>query len=206
MTAFQFLKHIVSFDLPIVLSTGLANYSEIDAAISFINSQGKAKSKKNELSILQCTSMYPIGNEDANLAVIGGLKNRYPNNRIGYSDHTRGTEACKLAIALGAEILEVHFTDKSIKSDFRDHIVSLDADDIKSLRKHAEVTSELLGSKDKKLTDIEHENNHHVTFRRALYLNKNMKKGSIIEATDIISLRPEVGIPANYFENLSDEN
>ncbi len=202
LTARQFLKEILTLDLPIVLSTGLANYEEIESTICYLESQGKPLGCRDKLSILQCTSMYPIEDEFANLNVISILKEKYPNSIIGYSDHTRGTEACRLAIALGAEILEVHFTDKTIKSDFRDHQVSLDSDEVKSLRDYAFRANKLLGSKEKKLTEIESLNEHHISFRRGLYLNKDLQSGHIIKVEDIISLRPQVGIAADKFDKL----
>lgn len=202
LTAYQFLRELLTLELPIVLSTGLANLDEIDNTMAFLGRQGCTFGDSDTLTILQCTSMYPIENRFANLGVIETLKMRYPETRIGYSDHTRGSEACKLAIALGAEVLEVHFTDKSIKSDFRDHLVSLDADEVRLLRQYAAQTNELLGTGDKKLTDIEFENNHHISFRRALYLKKDMEVGDVITPSDIISLRPDQGISAIYFDEL----
>ena len=144
---------------------------------------------------MQCTSMYPITDTDANLAVINTLKN-IDNITIGYSDHTVDSEALYAAVVLGARVVEFHFTDTREGKDFRDHKVSLQAEEVNDLSMRINRFFKLLGSSEKIPLDIEIENGHVISFRRALYLNQDVKAGTTITKNMISSLRPNKGISA----------
>ena len=102
----------------------------------------------------------------------------------------------------GANILEFHFTDNKNNSTFRDHKVSLDNNEIKILIERIKRLNVINGSGIKSPTKSELNNNHVQSFRRAVYFNKNMRKGEIVKKDDLISLRPNKGIDAREFNNI----
>ena len=153
------------------------------------------------LAILQCTSMYPINPDQANLDVIKTYKSK-TGLTVGYSDHTIGTKALSYAFAMGAEILEFHFTDNNKNRDFRDHLVSLDLKDVNELIKEISLIRDLKGSDKKKPTTSELENGHLKSFRRSVYPSRDIKKGEILNEKNLTVLRPVSGIDAREFDNL----
>lgn len=202
LTAYPVLKELAKTKKPIMLSTGLSDLLEIKETVAFLENCNSIYKKKEYLSILQCTSMYPIPYSDANLNVITTLTSQFPHLDIGYSDHTEGKRAVEIAVALGAKILEVHFTDTREGKTFRDHKVSLVKDELIELRKYIKEVNELKGLYHKGLTKSEIDNNHPTTFRRALYFKKDLAKGTIIKENDLVALRPNHGIDARDFSQL----
>jgi N,N'-diacetyllegionaminate synthase len=201
LTAYPLIKMIVSKGKPIVLSTGLATIEEIYNTIEYICALDDVYRSKKMISILQCTSMYPIPNKDANLNVIRTLQEAFPYS-IGYSDHTEGVKAAQLALGLGAKIIEVHFTDEREGKKFRDHKVSFTPDELQTLKMESEVTSLLMGDGYKRPMQSEVDSGHITSFRRALYPARDIIKGQIIEESDLVALRPMHGIPASNFLNI----
>jgi N-acetylneuraminate synthase/N,N'-diacetyllegionaminate synthase len=201
LTAYPVLTKLAELNKPIILSTGLSNIEEIKASINHICKANSNYKNQNMLSILQCTSMYPIPNEDANLSVITSFKNEF-HYPIGYSDHTSSTYAAEIAVALGASILEVHFTDTKESTSFRDHQVSFNSDDLKKLIKNINVIKKLLGDGIKRPMKSEIENGHLTSFRRAIYPIRNISKNETVTLNDFIALRPENGLPATEINNI----
>lgn len=201
LTATTLLRAFAKKGKPIILSTGLSNFEEISNAVEVIRSANPAYKEEGMLSLLQCTSMYPIANTDANLEVIKSL-NQIPNITVGYSDHTVGLEALVTSVAVGARILEFHFTDKREGQEFRDHKVSLMVDEVLELRKRINSVMELLGSSKKEPMEIELSTDHVTSFRRALYPSKDLLSGTIVTEEDLVSLRPNHGIGAEYLDDL----
>jgi len=201
MTAYNLIKKMVLTGKPIILSTGLATLDEVKDVVKFVESIDKSYISEKKLALLQCTSMYPIPDEDANLNVILTYKKEF-NLTIGYSDHTIGMEAVEIAVAMGAEIIEVHFTDSRENKTFRDHKVSATKDEIQALIKKIKKIKTLQGSFDKKPTKSEIESGHVKSFRRGIYAKHDIKKAKIINEEDLITLRPLVGIGAEEFYNI----
>ena len=199
LTAYSILAAIAAKNKPLVLSTGLAEKSEIMATLEYLQSVNSMYHDKNNLALLQCTSMYPIPYSDANLLVIQDLK-QATGLTVGYSDHTVGNQALEVAVALGAEILEFHFTDSRENKSFRDHQVSLTKDEVIQLRESILLIRDLLGSKQKRQLKIESE--HRVSFRRAVYLNRDLQKNQVVSSTDLTFLRPNHGIDAREADQL----
>nr|ADH42967.1 sialic acid synthase [uncultured SAR11 cluster alpha proteobacterium H17925_38M03] len=201
LTCYQLLKIFAKKGKPIILSSGLSSMKEINEAIKFIIYNNKKYKKKENLSVMQCTSSYPTQDSDANLRVITSLaKNK--NITPGYSDHTFGSMALKMAYSLGAKVLEFHFTDTRKNKSFRDHKVSLDLEETKQLIEDLKRIKNLLGSHEKHPTKSEIKSKHTTSFRRGVYLNKNLQKGKIIKEKDLICLRPNVGIDARFYNRL----
>jgi N,N'-diacetyllegionaminate synthase len=202
LTAYPILKKIAAIGKPILLSTGLANMDEVIATVKYICSCNRVYKKKNMLGILQCTSMYPIPDEDANLKVITEFQNIFPDTVIGYSDHTEGTNAAEIAVALGAQILEVHFTNDKENRSFRDHKVSFTSKEIRALLKKLNRIKNLLGDGIKKPMQSEVDSGHVSSFRRGLYASGDLQNGQLIEDCDVIALRPNQGVSANMIEEI----
>ena len=199
LTAYPILKSTASLRKPILLSTGLANEQEVLSCIDFIKSCDSFYEDTNNIAVLQCTSMYPIPNADANLRVMSQLR-QLTGCAIGYSDHTEGSKALEMAVALGAQILEFHFTDSRENKTFRDHKVSLTKNEVQDLIHEIKNIKELLGSSEKKPLEIEGE--HITSFRRAVYPRADIPENTVITEEHLITLRPNHGIPATDFYDL----
>ncbi len=201
LTAYPILKNIVSTGKPIILSTGLATLEEIRDAVKYIQGLDVRYKQKQNLALLQCTSMYPIPDNEANLNAMNLLREEF-NLTIGYSDHTIGTEAVQIAYSMGAEIIEMHFTNSREGKTFRDHQVSFTCDEIKHLIMGMKYIREIQGVSGKQPTNSEIETNHTVSFRRAVYPLRDLPKGTVIDENDITVLRPNHGIDARDFDKV----
>jgi len=147
---------------------------------------------KNYLAVLQCTTSYPVIDQDVNLAVIQDFKKKFNNELIGYSDHTIGVDAAIFAAAFGANIVEKHFTIKKNFSTFRDHQLSADENEMKTLVEKIRKIEVLRGIPEKKI--LKTEKKFIKIARRSYCINKNKLKGSRISKDDLILLRPGSGI------------
>ena len=202
LTAFPIIESIIKKKKPIILSTGLSTLKEIIETINFIQSKDQRYKNYNMLSILQCTSLYPTPDNEVNLNVLKTLKEK-TNLAIGYSHHNKGSLALLTAYALGAKILEFHFTDDRKGQKFRDHKISLNYNETKKLVTNIKKIGNLLGSYEKKPTSLEISKNHIVSFRRAIYSTKFLKAGEKLSSGSLVCLRPNLGLdPRNLKKNL----
>lgn len=199
MTAYPVIREIVKTAKPMIISTGLANLQEVLETVAFVQGLNPRYHDPDMLALLQCTSMYPIAFEDANLSVMDLLR-QATGLSIGYSDHTEGSLALEVAVAMGAEVLEFHFTDSREGKTFRDHKVSLTKDEVLALGRKIRQIQALQGSKLKRPLDVEAE--HRVSFRRAVYPARNLAAGTLLTAEDLVTLRPNHGIDARDFDRL----
>jgi sialic acid synthase SpsE len=175
---------IVSYKKPIIISTGMSNLKDIYKIRNFL----KDKINKDKVCFLHCVSSYPTENKDANLLAIRFLKNKL-DYEIGYSDHTIGIFACKVAFSLGARVIEKHFTLSHNFSKFRDHKISATKDQLQDLNKFILKFIEISGLENKIITFNEKLNINNS--RRSPYANKDLKTGHFIKSKDIIFLRPK---------------
>ena len=188
----EFLKYVAQQNKPIILSLGMGSLSEIEEAISTIESEGN-----KQISILHCVAMYPPDDKDTNLLRIQTLQNIYPYE-VGFSDHSMGTEIPLAAITLGATIIEKHFTlDKT--SVGWDHHMSADPKELTSIVKGAKRISNALGSRRIFRTEGD---NRLAEFRRSVVAGRNLKAGHIVELVDLDFKRPGTGIPPNMVSSL----
>jgi len=201
LTAYPVLKATARKKKPIVISTGLATEKEVIETVNYLQKLDSLYTKSDYIAVLQCTSMYPIRVEDAHLNVIQQLRSKL-NLVLGYSDHTEGTLALEIAAAMGAEILEFHFTDTREGKSFRDHKVSLTSIEVQNLRKKVDEIKKLQGNPEKKPVPIEIENGHEISFRRAVYPSRDILKDEILDETNLTVLRPLAGIDAREYDNL----
>jgi len=201
LTAYPVLKKIADKRKPMILSTGLSTMDEISGTLRYLQGLDPIYGQNGMLALLQCTSMYPIPHEEANLNVMGTLKKKF-GVVVGYSDHTVGTDAVLAASALGAEIIEFHFTDSREGKVFRDHKISFTRDEVKVLLPVIKKMRTLAGAKDKAPTASEISSGHVTSFRRALYPARDLAGGTVLKEEDLVALRPNVGIGAEYYEKL----
>lgn len=199
LTAIPIINEICKLKKPVIVSSGLSSFRDVTQTINLIKSKKFYKSKN--LALLQCTSMYPINFSDVNLKVMMKYKEKF-NIPVGYSDHTVGIKALKYAYSCGAEILEFHFTDNKKNRNFRDHKVSLTKSDISDLKNEIEIIDSLMGSDNKTPLKIEIENGHDVSFRRAVYPSKDIKKNEKLDENNLTVLRPNHGIDARDYYKL----
>jgi N-acetylneuraminate synthase/N,N'-diacetyllegionaminate synthase len=201
LTAYPILKWMADKSKPIILSTGLSSLDEIEATIAYIRSVNAYYNKPDTIILLQCTTNYPTKDEDVNLAVIPLLKERF-NIPIGYSHHNLHSEPLWIAAALGAEVLEFHFTDVKEGRSFRDHQLSLTYSNVLDLKSKISLYKKFIGTKNKFLLNAELLNNHHVSFRRAIYPSLNLNEGDVVNEQNLCTLRPNIGIDAREWDKL----
>lgn len=170
-----------------ILSTGLCSDDEIKKVVNYCIE----KHQRKKILLMQCTSMYPIPDNEANLAVIENYKKNY-DIKIGYSDHTLGIDALKVSISMGVDAVEFHYTLNRADTSFRDNLVSLNSLDVNELALWREKNYILKGTHNKKPTESEISNGHVDSFRRGVYVNRKIKKGEKVNFNDLILLRPYV--------------
>jgi N-acetylneuraminate synthase/N,N'-diacetyllegionaminate synthase len=201
LTAYPVLKQTAMLGKPMIISTGLSTEAEVLETVAYVQSINPVYQSKDMLALLQCTSMYPINLSDAHLSVMQRLK-KLTGLTIGYSDHTEGNKALMYAVAMGAEILEFHFTDSREGKQFRDHKVSLTPNEVKELIQEIKLINALKGDEIKKPLPIEIENGHVDSFRRAVYPSRDIVAGEVFSEENLTVLRPNVGVDAREYENL----
>lgn len=190
-----FLKYIASKHKPIILSTGLGLFKEIQKAVETITSE------HNNLILLHCISMYPPKIDQINLNNIDMLRKEF-QLPVGFSDHYPDETFSLAAVAKGAGVIERHFTiDKNING--WDHQISSDADGMKRLVKTAELINQSLGSYDRIVYDDEKKQRE--SFRRSAVAKRDIRKGDIIKEEDIEFKRPGTGISPNKINELIDK-
>lgn len=201
LTAYPVLRETAALGKPMIISTGLATEKEVVEAVEFIQSCNAEYKKPEMLAVLQCTSMYPIQPGDAHLSVMQRYR-ELTGLTVGYSDHTEGSKALQYAVAMGAEVLEFHFTDTREGKSFRDHKVSLTPDEVKDLIREIKLIREYQGNPEKKPTQIELDNGHELSFRRAVYPNQTLTAGTVITEDMLTVLRPNHGIDARRYDEV----
>jgi N,N'-diacetyllegionaminate synthase len=196
ITNLPFLKDIASFKVPILLSTGASNINEIGDALRTI----KDVDEHADVCIMQCTLCYPTEYEDAHLNSLNHLKKAFPENLLGLSDHTLGYHIPLASIALGARVIEKHFTiDKKLPMS-ADHWLSIDPDELELLCKYSKQILNSLGSHEKKKHPSEDKT--HSYARRSIVSTKDISKGEIFKKSSLACKRPGTGIPPAYMETI----
>jgi N,N'-diacetyllegionaminate synthase len=200
LTAPPFLRAAARTGKPLMLSTGLADMSEVTEAVEVIRTANTLYRERTQLALLQCTSMYPIADADAHLAVMRAFDSLGVS--VGYSDHTIGTKALEVAAAMGANVLEFHFTDQKHERKFRDHQLSLDVVDLKNLIDALKDIRTLQGTGDKQPLPIEVTNDHPYSFRRAVFPARDIQAGELLDKDNVCVLRPNQGIDARDYDRV----
>lgn len=188
---YPFLEYIASKNVPVILSTGLAEISEIDEAVRTIEKY------HNQIILLHCVSNYPPLDEDVNLRNITMLQDYYKPYSVGFSDHTIGIEIPLASVALGSSVIEKHFTlDKEMFG--WDHKVSADYDDLVQIVEGSKRINQALGSYRRHLTKFDEEKIP--AFRRSIVATKEIPQGKVLEYEDFDFKRPGTGIEPKFVD------
>ena len=191
LTNIPFLEYVAEKKKPIILSTGMATLGEIEEAINTIKNIGN-----KDIILLHCISAYPAKLETLNLRAINVLREAF-KLPVGFSDHSLGIYTPIAAIALGAVIIEKHFTlDKNLPGP--DHRASLSPEELKEMVKAIRLIEEALGDGIKK--PIPEEKETKKASRRSIVARTNISKGSIITKEKITFKRPGIGLPPKYYK------
>lgn len=195
ITNLPYLKKIGALKKNVIISTGMCIMSEINDAIEALN---KAGTERNKITILHCTTDYPTAMEDVNLNAMKNIATHF-NLPVGYSDHTLGIAVPIAAVAMGATIIEKHFTlDKTLPGP--DHKASLEPNELKSMVNAIRNIETALGNFEKKPTEREQKNM--LVGRKSIHLVKPIVKDHIISESDLIMKRPGDGISPMLMEQV----
>lgn len=187
ITNLPLLRHVSRLNMSVILSTGMAGLGEIEAAIEIIELAGTLREK---ITILHCTSEYPTPMEDVNLRAMTGLKAAFDLD-VGYSDHTLGIEVPVAAVALGATIIEKHFTlDRSMAGP--DHGASLEPDEFGNMVAAIRNIERALGDSVKRPQSRELQTR--LIARKSLVAKRSIKPGEIFTEENITAKRPGTGM------------
>ena len=196
LTNFPYLRAIARTGLPVILSTGMANLDEIKKSINVLISYG---TKKSEITVLHCNTEYPTPMSDVNLNAMLHIKKEL-GVKIGYSDHTLGIEVSIAAVALGAKVIEKHFTlDRNCSGP--DHAASIEPKELKNMVNAIRNIEEAISGNGIKEPTLSEKKNTYIV-RKSIHLSRELKSDSIITDKDIIALRPGDGICAMNWDDV----
>lgn len=195
ITNYFYLKKIASFNETTILSTGMSTLQEVREAIDLLTASGL---EKKNIIVLHCTSDYPTSVQDVNLKAMATIQNEL-HVQVGYSDHTLGNDVAIGAVALGACLLEKHFTiDKNMSGP--DHKASLNPAELKEYVDKVRQISLALGDGNKIPTESELKTR--LIGRKSIHLKHDVKNGNALTIDDIEILRPGDGISSLSINNI----
>jgi N,N'-diacetyllegionaminate synthase len=184
---------------PLILSTAMCDADDVDGTMAFVALKAPGHIGSGKVALLQCTAMYDDPTEtESNLAAMAWLQRRY-NIPVGYSNHAIGTRASFVAAAMGAAIIEVHFTDDKTRP-YRDQKLSFTPPELAELRDAVEAIPRIRGVTRKAISPTEIEIRD--SFRRAVYFRRRVPKGHIVRAEDLVLLRPNAGLDGRRYYDL----
>lgn len=193
VTNHPFLAHIAGKQKPIILSTGMATLGEVELAVNCIREAGG-----RDLVLLHCVTNYPAEPKDCNLRAMRTMADAF-ELPAGWSDHTPGIEVSLAAVALGACVIEKHFTlDRSLPGP--DHQASLEPDELMALVKGIRAVEQALGDGVKQPVSAEMANTP--IARKSLHWNRALPAGAVVSFGDLIALRPGMGISPSEMSSL----
>jgi len=191
LTNLPLLSYIANKNKPIILSTGMANLGEVEEAVETISKAGN-----DRIILLHCTSNYPTAYEDVNLRAMLTMKEAF-KLPVGYSDHTIGIEIPIAAVALGAKVIEKHFTlDRNMKGP--DHRASIEPDELKMMVRSIRNIETAMGDGIKRCNKSE-ENIRKVA-RKSIVAGRDISKDEVITINNISFKRPEFGLKPKYVD------
>ena len=186
------IEYTASKGKPIIMSTGMATFDEIKEAVEAVKRGGA-----EDLALLKCTSAYPAKAEEMNLETIPNLSRDF-NVIAGLSDHTPGITVPVASVALGASIVEKHFTLSRVEGG-PDAAFSLEPDEFKAMAEAVRTTEKALGTVTYNITPDEVKSR---VFRRSLFAVKDIRQGETITEENIRSIRPAFGLPPKYLKDV----
>ena len=187
ITNYPYLRKIAQYHEPVILSTGMCELSDIEAAMNVLLDFGVTK---EQITILHCNTEYPTPFNDVNLRAMLEIGEKF-GVKIGYSDHTKGIEVPIAAVALGATVIEKHFTlDKNMQGP--DHKASLDPDELKAMVSAIRNIEKALGTGHKTISESECKNIE--IARKSIVAARDIQEGELLTEENITVKRPGNGI------------
>ncbi|UZP66800.1 pseudaminic acid synthase [Desulfovibrio mangrovi] len=186
------LKKVAGTGKPVILSTGMASLAEIDEAVRTLRENGTT-----DLTLLKCTSAYPAPANEANLLTIPHMAEAF-GCPVGLSDHTLGSAVAVAAVALGATVIEKHFT-LARADGGPDAAFSMEPYELKQLVHDVRTVEQAIGRVSYELTEKQQES---TVFRRSLFVVKDMKAGEVFTPDNVRSIRPGYGMPPRYLDQI----
>ncbi len=195
ITNLPYLRHIAHKQGKVIMSTGMSTLTEVKQAMDVLTSNGIPAS---HITLLHCTTQYPTPYDAVNLRAMLTLKQLNPG-AVGYSDHTQGIIVPLTAVAMGARVIEKHFTlDRSLPGP--DHKASLTCDELAEMVDKIGVVEEVMGQSEKIVTDVEASNRD--VARKSIVAARPIKKGELLTAENLTVKRPGTGISPMEWDNL----
>jgi pseudaminic acid synthase len=191
-TDLPLIRRVARTGKPLIISTGMATVAELDETVRTAREAGC-----QDLVLLKCTSTYPARASNSNLLTIPHMRTLF-KCEVGLSDHTLGLGASVAGVALGASVIEKHFTLNRAEGGV-DSSFSLEPAEMAQLVIEAERASQALGGVNYGPTDAEKES---LKYRRSLYIVKDLKAGSVLSTENVRAIRPGLGLPTKYLEQI----
>jgi len=188
---FPMIEAICQKKKPVILSTGLAGLEHVKKVVTFIKERWRVLAHDGSLAVLHCVACYPVNADSANLRAIQTMATSL-DCEVGYSDHTLGPTACIAAAALGARIIEKHFTLSKTHSDFRDHQLSADPEEMRFLVSAIQEAHQMLGDGIKEPQPCELA--AVAMMRRGIVAAVDLPAGHMLVSQDITWVRPQRGL------------
>ena len=188
---YPLIDKVSESNIPIIFSSGLADLKQINKTKDLIETKWNKNGINQQLTVMHCVSSYPVEPEYANLNAISTLLNNL-DCAVGYSDHTIGIDAAIAAVVLGAKVIEKHFTIDKEFSEFRDHQLSADPEELKDLVDKIRLVSKMLGTGEKIAQPPEKDVFNQV--RRSIVAKRDLSKGQYLTMNDISWVRPAGGL------------
>ncbi len=196
ITNLPYLRHIAATGIPTIISTGMCDITDIEKALKVFKEAGYSADK---LTLLHCTTEYPTPMHDVNLRAISMMGEKF-GIQTGYSDHTKGIEVSVAATALGAVMIEKHFTlDRNLPGP--DHVASLEPNELKDMVKAIRNVAEALGTPEKRVADSERGNRD--VARKSIVAARDIKAGEMFSPENLTTKRPGSGLsPIDWWDKL----
>jgi N,N'-diacetyllegionaminate synthase len=195
ITNYPYIKKIAQYHEPVILSTGMCEMDDISAAMDVLCKNGVERS---QITILHCNTEYPTPYKDVNLLAMQQIKKEYQVS-VGYSDHTKGIEVPIAAVALGASVIEKHFTlDRNMEGP--DHKASLEPEELKAMVSAIRHIEQALGDGHKQISDSERKNI--AIARKSIVAACPIKKGEMLTEQNLTVKRPGTGISPMRWEEV----
>ena len=193
ITNYPYLVQIARTGKPVIMSSGMCTWTEIADAVQVLRAHGTT-----ELSLLHCTTEYPAPYDEINLKVINAMQEKF-GVTVGYSDHTQGIEIAVAAVAMGAEIIEKHFT-LSRDMEGPDHKASLEPEELKAMVQAIRNVEKAIGNSQKRPSQSEIENMKIV--RKSIVAKREIKAGELFSEKNLTTKRPGTGISPMMWETV----
>lgn len=187
-TDLPLIRKVAATRKPMIISTGLAQVAELEEAVRAARESGC-----QDLILLKCTSAYPAEPKDANILTIPHMRDLF-HVEVGLSDHTRGLGVAVASVALGASVIEKHFTLRRDEGGV-DSAFSMEPQEFKVLVEECHKAWESLGQVSYQLSEIEKKS---MVFRRSLYITEDLRVGDVFNEENIRAIRPGFGLPTKY--------